>query len=246
MSRARYHSGRHHERPTIAGIGLLGALAGLAFAGAILLPGSAAPSSCGPEEDGVVDRLDVDADGRDDEVFWGYDDGELVLRVCTVAGQRSSVFGRGMGEAYFEVDVGPDGRPEFLVGGNTVSMAETDVVVFRHGRLEAVVGPGGERLAVVGGSVHGEDGLVEDRSWGCDDVTGDGRRELTQATVAWRTDGLAHVTIEAYRLDGARAAACRFASLLIGRCPVRSAWPDGSLGPARCLVERASRSGHWF
>ena len=209
MSRAPDHSSRHSERPTIVGIGLLGALAGLAFAGAILLPGSTAPSSCGREEDGAVEveRLDVDADGRDDEVFWGYDDGELVLRVCTAAGQRSSVFGRGMGEAYFTVDVEPDGRPEFLLGGTTVSEVGTDVVLFRHGRLEAVVGPDGERLTLWEGWLHREDGLVEDTSWGCDDVTGDGRKELTQATVTWRTDGLAHVSIDAYRFDGARAVA---------------------------------------
>lgn len=213
---------RTSEQRTLAGVALLGALSALALAGAFLLPGfddqkqgrsptgavdgqAMSRSSCGREQDGLVDRLDMDNDGRADEVFWGYDAGELVLRVCTATGRRSEVFGRGMGEEYFAIDVEPDGHHELLVGGNTVSMAVTDVVVFRNGRLEAVVGPASDRLSVYDGWRFHERALVEDTAWGCDDVTGDGHRELIQATVTWPPAGPAHVAVEAYRLDGARA-----------------------------------------
>jgi len=99
----------------------------------------------------VTDRVDVDGDGRDDRVFWGYDGGDLVLRVCTASGRRSQVEGHGMGEQYSAIDIEPDGRAELLPGGTTVTASIENVVVFQDGRLHAVVGPDGERLTLVAG-----------------------------------------------------------------------------------------------
>lgn len=189
------------RRPLLGGA-VLCTLTTLAFAGAFLLPGKSSGGSCG--KGGLVDRVDVDGDSRKDDVFWGFDGSELILRVCTASGRRSEVAGSGMGEEYFAIDVEADGRAELLVGGNSVSMGVTDVMAFRDGRVRALQLPTGDRLSVDQGWEWGEGGeVVRDAAWGCSDLDGDGRRELVQVNVTWPERRARVETIAYKRASGA-------------------------------------------
>lgn len=145
-------------------------------------------------------RVDVDGDGRADVAYQRTTQQPFDVRigVCTAWGLRSEVSPGGMGEIFAATDVEPDGRAELLGGGTSVNAAYTTPIVFRAGRLHLVRFEGDELTLVADGfpsqqARHG---------WGCEDVTGDKKREIVQVTADYQRGTLIRA---AYRIDGARA-----------------------------------------
>lgn len=155
---------------------------------------TAPPSDlCGYPRAGLVlvESGDFDGDRRADEAFERNGPAGLVLGVCLAGGglhEAEVVQAEGSFDA---IDLDGDGRSEVIYGGTTVSQGVDCVAVLVGGRLVLV------DHCFASGPLPAE-GVGQ--AWGCEDVDGDGRRELLQVTVR---DGRAKATWskEIFRLE---------------------------------------------
>ena len=157
-------------------------------------------------------EADLDGDGLRDLVslrfVQGYGPGgvgQAVLGICTGAGDVDEFPTAGQAEELDVTDVQPDGQDEIFFGGNTCCAAFLQIGVVVDGRIHEVVLPDSEALGLVDGiqsNVTG--GGSASRAIGCEDVDGDGEREVVQATVE-SINGVLHWTKDAYRIDGTDA-----------------------------------------
>ena len=171
-----------------------------------LTPGPPATTeACTGEE---VIAADLDGDGQPDQVYEGWVDdqgeptdpgmGDYHLTVCTAAGKAASITGVGNGETIRAIDIEPDGRAELLVGGTTASAVHLDLVVLVDDQLQPVREEGSdgtvlaERVTVTEGQAEAGPATA----YGCEDMNGDGQRELVQVKaffedteVTWAKEG---------------------------------------------------------
>ena len=134
---------------------------------------------------------DIDGDGQLDQVFRIYD-GAVFLGACTAAGVVTQVERDGMGGFFDVIDIEPDGRAEIIEGGTSVGARFMGVYVLDGSRLHRLSLGEGPLTLISGLDVGWFES--EGKAWGCEDVTGDGRRELVQVEVdsfdgaagAWR------------------------------------------------------------
>lgn len=156
---------------------------------------------------------DIDGDGREDHVSsrWASATKDSWLDVC-VGGRK--LITRDMLGATAEagtplVDVEPDGKKEIFYGGTTISSAIFSVLVLQGGGLKIVRRtPGDPLYDEVYDELTVESGVGPPRrgfAIGCEDVDGDGARELIQVTVTKTGPGVARYIKDAYQLQGVRA-----------------------------------------
>lgn len=147
-------------------------------------PGPPAPNRralavCGRATMDVVSTAagDFDGDGRVDQAYERQRDPDSwVLGVCMADGRSNEMeLGNSLPEGSFgAVDLDGDGRSEIIYGGTSVSESLDVLAVFVGGHLTDVKGP-----VFASGFLSGDEG----QSWGCEDIDGDGRREIVQVTV---------------------------------------------------------------
>ncbi|MGI8685043.1 MAG: hypothetical protein ACR2MO_08165 [Acidimicrobiales bacterium] len=186
------------SRSPVAGLVVLALLLVAAFVGAFAFR-ETTPPSCRDRRETL--SADVDGDGRRDIVWRAVDGDDLAVGVCTASGVETQTAASGGGEGtFYGMDVEPDGRAEVVQGGTTALAALEEVIVFDGSRLVTVSSTGGSLVLETGDAAG--DGSFSD--WGCDDVAGDGRREIVHSTLAWR-GAEASLRRVAYAIDAAQA-----------------------------------------
>jgi hypothetical protein len=133
-------------------------------------------------------EADLDGDGKPDRALHtsiGYD---VVLAVCTGAGQVITTPGLAMAELQELTDLNADGTPELLYGGTSVCGGGENVAVLVGGALRPVVGSDGQPLELTGGCNGGPDWGNAD-AWGCSgpDVV-QVRARVDNSIVRWTRD----------------------------------------------------------
>lgn len=160
---------------------------------------------CGPE----ALTADVDGDGRPDQVrhYWDADAdlGMAMVQVCLGDGRELTTPGLGQAEALDVVDVEPDGRAEILAGGTGISSAGYLVITYTDGGLVPVE-LAGDALMVSDGALEHDDAgdTTQSAAFGCEDLAGDGRRELVQVTATFSGQGVSWTKL-GYSLSGGTA-----------------------------------------
>ncbi|MGH8992984.1 MAG: hypothetical protein ACRDZ7_15865 [Acidimicrobiia bacterium] len=162
---------------------------------------TAAPATtrCGqPASDtGRDSEADFDGDGRLDTAYHRErTDGSGLwdMGVCLATGQSDDIEIGPFEGVFYGHDLDGDGRAELVYGGTSAIQQLDLVAVFVDGQLRPVEG---SDLLLASGPLADGSG----QGWGCDDIDGDGRREVIQVTVK-REGTTARWTKEAYRLAG--------------------------------------------
>ncbi len=138
---------------------------------------------------------DFDGDRRLDQAYERQRGTEpWLLGVCLADG-RSDEVDIGIAEgAFYASDLNGDGRSEIVYGGTSVSQQIDTFAVVIGGRIHLV-----DEASFSSGLLGSED---TGQHWGCEDIDGDGRREIVQVTVR-RHGSRVGWTKEIYRLTGA-------------------------------------------
>jgi hypothetical protein len=131
-------------------------------------------------------EADLDGDRRPDLVYHDFVRGEAELGVCTAAGPRQTIPGLGQSELLEIVDVQGDGRDEAFFGATSASAQFLEVAVISNDRLQVVRLPDGAPLQLTSGLELGEPTGVRASAFGCEDVDGDGARDLVLVTMIRR------------------------------------------------------------
>lgn len=111
--------------------------------------------------------------------------------------------GQGEGEPFGAVDVEGDGRDELYAGGTTVNSFIANLVVLVDGQLREVRPPPGVRFLLENGpELRATD--QPSRGFACEDIDGDGLRELLALTGRTHGNRVAWTRV-AYRIKGTQA-----------------------------------------
>ncbi len=116
------------------------------------------------------------------------------LGLCLATGDSDEMEIGPFEGVFYGHDLDGDGRAELVYGGTSASQQLDLLMAFTDGRLRPTEGPD---LLLASGPTYGKG-----QAWGCDDIDGDGRREVIQVTVRPHETG-AQWTKEAYHLTGA-------------------------------------------
>lgn len=150
--------------------------------------GSNAAERCGSGEV----RGDVDGDGQSDRIthYWDAELGRALVKVCLADGLELTTPGSSQAEALQVVDIEPDGRVEILAGGTGATSAGYLVIAYIDGRLVQVKLVD-DTLSVVEGATEQDDSgdTTQSAAFGCEDLAGDGTRELVQVTATFTSTG---------------------------------------------------------